>query len=126
MTKARSVQELRAYTKLSRISENFIILPGVFLVIGFGYATAGRLNLSLDATWILLGQILTYAAAIMSIGYLRMASAKIDRLAREAPEGPVPDDVMREMRNPGPPLIGAALTFVFVFIVYLMVAKPAW
>jgi hypothetical protein len=94
--------------------------------MGFGYATAGRLNIDLDTPWILIGQILTFVAGGLSIGYLRLAALKIDRIARETPDGPVPDAVMQHMRNPGPPLVGATLTVLFVFIVYLMVAKPNW
>ena len=126
MVKARSVQELRAYTRLSRIAENYVILPAVLFVTGFGYATAGRLNIDLETTWLFIAQILTLVAAVMSIGYLRLASGKINRIARETPEGPVPESVMREMKNPGPPIVGGLLTIVFVFIVYLMVAKPDW
>ena len=127
MVRAKSVQELRAFTRLSRIAENYIILPAFFLVIGFGYAITGTdFSPDPDVTWLLLGQILAYVAAVATIGYLRAASNRVDRLAREAPDGPVPESLARAMKNPGPPIVGACLTVVFVFIVYLMVAQPDW
>jgi len=126
MVKAKSVQELRAYTKLSRIAENYIILPAIFLAMGFGYATAGRLHIDLDTPWLLVAQVLTLIALALGVFYLRTAALTIDRIARETPDGPVPDAVLQHMKNPGPPIVGATLTIVFVFIVYLMVFKPNW
>ena len=126
MVRAKSVQELRAYTKLSRIAENYIILPATIIVIGFGYATAGRLNIELDTPWLLIAQILTFIALALGVFYLRTAALKIDKIANETPDGPVPAAVMEHMKNPGPPIVGATLTLIFVFIVYLMVFKPNW
>ncbi len=127
MVRATTVQELRAFTRLSKIAENFCILPGLFLAIGFGYAMTGNdFGPDLDTTWVLLGQILAFVALAVSIGYLRTASLRIDGRARQAPDGPVPDELRREMKNSGPPIVGAVLTFIFVLLIYLMVVKPAW
>jgi uncharacterized membrane protein len=126
LPRAGSVQELRAYTRVMKIAENFIILPATLLVIGFGYATASRLNIDLDVTWLLFGQILTYAAAIISLAYLRTAALRADRMARAAPDGPVPEELVRETKNPGPAIVGTLMLIIFIFIVYLMVAQPAW
>ena len=126
MVRVQSVQELRLLARLSKLSENFIILPSLLLVIGFGYATAARRDIDLETTWLLLGQVLTFVAALASIGYLRSASLRLNRLANEAPDGPIPDGLRRELKNPGPPVVGGLLAVVFVFIIYLMVAQPNW
>ena len=126
IVRVQSVQELRLLARLSKLSGNFIILPSLLLVIGFGYATAARRDIDLETTWLLLGQVLTFVAALATIGYLRSASLRLNRLADEAPDGPIPDGLRRELKNPGPPMVGALLTVVFVFIIYLMVAQPNW
>jgi hypothetical protein len=102
LARAQSVQELRAYAKLMVIAQNFLILPGFVLLVGFGYAAAGRANLDLDATWLLIAQILTYTAAVASLGYLRSASMRLSRMVREAPDGPVTPELGREIKNPLP------------------------
>ena len=126
MVRATSVQELRAFTRLSRIAEDYIMLPAFLLIVGFGYATAGRQDRDLGDTWLLVAQILTFIAAAGVIGYLRSASLRVDRLARAVPDGPVPESLTRAMKNPGPPIVGTILTVGFVFILYLMVAQPRW
>ncbi len=126
MARATTVQELRAFTRVSRIAENFCILPGLLLAIGFGYAMTGNdFGPELNVTWLLLSQILAFVALVLAVGYLRTASLKIDRRARETPDGAVPEELRRNLKNPGPPIVGAVLTVIFVFIIYLMVVQPA-
>lgn len=126
MARAKSVQELRAYTRLGMISENFIMLPSLVLIIVFGYLTADRLGIDLDTTWILIGQILTFSAAVITIGVLRTMATRLHRKAEEAPDGPVPPELAAQLKNPVAPVLGATMTAVSIFIVYLMVAKPGW
>jgi hypothetical protein len=126
MARATSVQELRAYARLSRIAELYIMLPAFLLIAGFGYATAGRINLDIDTTWLLIAQIVFYAAVVISVGYLMQVSLGLWRKVKDLPDGPVPAALARELANPLPGLMGALLTVALVFIVYLMVAKPSW
>jgi uncharacterized membrane protein len=126
MARASGVQELRAYTKLSTVAEKYVMLPAYVLIAGFGYATAGRANIDVDVTWLMIAQILFYIAVAVSVLYLLRASMQIDRLARAAPDGPLIAEIAAELKKPGPPIAGGLLTLIYVFIVYLMVAKPAW
>ncbi len=126
LARATSIQQLRAYTGISRIAENFIILPSVILIAGLGYATAGRGNIDLDTTWLLIGQVVFYVAALIAIGFLRTVSIRLDNRVRALPDGPVSPELAKELSNPLPAVLGGLLTAGFVFILYLMVAKPGW
>jgi hypothetical protein len=55
-----------------------------------------------------------------------MASARLEKMVDGAPDGPVPPDIVANTKEPGPAIVGGLLTLYFIFIVYLMVAQPAW
>ena len=126
LPKVKSVQEVRALAAMMRTADNFLIVPAVVLLTVFGYLTADRANYDLDLTWLFLGQILFYAAVVISFTYLRGATNRLNRMAQAAPDGPVTADLTDEMKKPGPAILGTLLTLIFIFIVYLMVAKPGW
>jgi uncharacterized membrane protein len=126
VARLKTVQEIRPVAHMMVIAETFMILPASVFLAGFGYATASRANIDLDETWLLLSQILLAAAILTGLFVLRPAAVKLSRAVDTAPDGPIPDDIAAELRNPVPAIAGTALTLVFVFIVYLMVAKPSW
>jgi hypothetical protein len=126
MAKAPSVQELRAYARLSRMAGMFLIAPGALFTAGFGYATAGRGDIDVDETWLLISQVIFYIAVFVGIGFLMQASRQLWNHVKDLPDGPVPAAVRSEAANPLPAILGGMLTIGFIFIVYLMVAQPAW
>jgi hypothetical protein len=108
------------------IGEHFLIFPFFVLVAVFGYLTADRLNISLDVTWLLIAQVIFYAAVLIALTYLRDATGRLNHLADEAPDGPVTEEITAEIKKPLPAILGSILTVGYFFIVYLMVSKPAW
>ena len=125
--RATSMQEVRAYARLVYISENYLSLPAAVAIAVFGYLTADRIGYDFfNTTWLLLGQIVFYTIAAIGLGVLRPAANRLYRLAREAPDGPVTPEVAAELAKPLPAIGGAATGLLFVAIIYLMVAKPAW
>jgi uncharacterized membrane protein len=126
LARATSVQELKVLTRISRTTELFVNLPALFLIAGFGYAVAGRANLDLDVTWLLLGQIIFYVAAVVALGYLGIGALILHGRVARLEDGPIPKEMARQLKNPLPPIVGALLTVAYVFIVYLMVSQPDW
>jgi uncharacterized membrane protein len=126
VARVHSVQEARAYAQLLFISENYLSLPAAVSIAVFGYLTADRLNVSLDETWLLLGQVLFYGIAVLAIVFLRTAANRLYNLAREAPNGPLTPELQAQLRSPAPAIVGPVVTVMFVATIYLMVAQPAW
>lgn len=126
IAKAPDGKTLKVYTGLSRRAEMFVILPAIALIPIFGYAAATRVHLDLGTNWLLLGQIFFWAAAAIGVGYLARGAFALDKAARSLPDGELTPDFSKRLKSPLPPIAGALLTVFFVFIVYLMVAKPGW
>ncbi len=123
--RSKTMQEVRAYARLLYISENFLSLPAAISIAVFGYLTANRIGYNLDLTWLLLGQILFYAIAVLAVAFLRPAANRLYRLAREAPDGALTPEIRDQMRSSVPPIVGGVTTVMFVAIIYLMVVRPA-
>jgi uncharacterized membrane protein len=107
-------------------SENILSPLAAVALTVFGYATASQIDLWLDVTWVLLGQLLFYAIVILAIAVLRPAANELLRLSEAAPDGPVPGDVRTTLKNPLPSIVGPITSIAFLFITYLMVSKPSW
>lgn len=117
--------ELKAVARIMRVNAYLGVGAGVFVAI-FGYGTAAELGISLTTTWLLIGQVLFWIALVASYAVLVPGSLRITRKAQALADGPIPDEIMAEMRNPVFPALGSLLTLFFIFIVYLMVVKPGW
>jgi uncharacterized membrane protein len=126
VAKAPTVQETRAYARLLYISENYLSIPAAIFIAVFGYAAADRGGVDLDTTWLLLGQVLFYIIVALGLGILRPAANKLYRMTREAPDGPITPEIVAQLKQPLPAIAGTATGFLFVAIIYLMVAKPNW
>jgi uncharacterized membrane protein len=120
------VQEARAYARLLFISESYLSLPAAIVLAIFGYLTADRVNFDLDLTWLLIGQILFFVIVVLAVAILRPASTRIHRLTEATPDGPVTPEITAMVKNPLPATIGTLATLMYVFVIYLMVAKPDW
>jgi uncharacterized membrane protein len=126
VARVRTVQEARAYARLLYISENYLSLPAAVSLAVFGYLTADKLGLGLDETWIALGQVMFYAIAVLAILFLRTSADKLYRLTLSAPDAPLTPEVTTQLGSRTPAVVGALTTVMFLAIIYLMVAKPAW
>jgi len=126
VARATQVAEVRVYARLMALSENVLSPIAAVAIAVFGYAAAERFGYPLDLTWLALGQVLFYLIAILAIIILRPAANELNRLAQNAPDGPVTQDIAVRLRKPLPSIIGPLTSVAFVFVIYLMVAKPAW
>jgi uncharacterized membrane protein len=126
IARGSSMQEVRAYARLLYISENYLSIPAAIAIAVFGYMTADRAGYGLDTTWLLLGQVLFYVIVVVGLGVLRPAANRLYRLAMAAPDGPVTPEVADELRKPAAAAGGAITAILFIAIIYLMVARPAW
>jgi phosphoglycerol transferase MdoB-like AlkP superfamily enzyme len=124
VAKAKSVGEVRAYARLMYVSENFLSLPAALFIAGFGYATAGKENLDMGATWLILAQVLFYGIVALALVFLRPAANKLHKLAEAAPDGPVTPEIIAQVKQPLAAMVGMATSLMFVIIIYLMVVKP--
>ena len=126
VARATTVQEARAYARLLYISENYLSRPAAIAIAVFGYATADRLNISLDVTWLMLGQVLFYVIVVLALLVLRPASATLLRLTTAAPDGPITPEIAAQVKKPLAAAVGAVVSVMFAFVIYLMVSKPSW
>jgi uncharacterized membrane protein len=124
--RAPTVQEVRVFARLMAFSENILSPAAALGIAVFGYLTANQLDLALDVTWVLLGQVLFYGIAILAIAILRPAANELLKLSEAAPDGPVTAEVQARLRKPLPSIVGPVTSLAFVLIIYLMVAKPSW
>ena len=126
LPRVKTVQEARAYALLLYVSENFLSIPAAIAIAVFGYLTADRAGYDLDVTWLLLGQVLFYAIAVLAIAVLRPAANRLYRMTQAAPDGPLTAEIAALMEGVGPKVVGPVTTVMFVAIVYLMVSRPNW
>jgi len=122
--RAKTVGEVRAYARMMYVSETYLSIPAALLVAGFGYATAGKMDLDLSKFWITLAQVLFYGLLILAIVFLRPAAAKLHKLAEATPDGPVTQEITAQLKKPVAMIVGPLVTIMFIVIIYLMVSKP--
>jgi uncharacterized membrane protein len=126
VARARTVAEVRVYAGLMRISENILSPAAALAILVFGFATADRSGIDMSTTWLVLGIIGFFVIAALAIAVLRPAANRLYRLAQAAPDGPVTPEIADQLKNRLPMITGMVTSVLFVFIIYLMVAKPAW
>ena len=127
LPRAQSVAALKTLARVGRSTELFCTLPSLLLIPGFGYATAARADIDLATTWLLIAQIVFWIAALISVFFLSLAMLRLHRRVEALPDSAeIPADVREMVDNPVPAILGGLLAIAYVFLVYLMVAKPAW
>jgi hypothetical protein len=67
-----------------------------------------------------------YGIAVLAIVFLRTAAKQLYKLTREAPDGPLTPEIAAQLKKPAAAIAGPITSIMFVFAIYLMVAKPAW
>jgi uncharacterized membrane protein len=126
VARVRTVQEARAYATLLYISENYLSPAAALVLAVFGYATADRFGYDLDVTWLLLGQVLFFGIVVLAIVFLRSAAKRLYALTREAPDGPLTPEIAAQLKSRPAAIVGPITSVMFVFVIYLMVARPGW
>jgi len=124
VAKAKTVGEVRAFSRLMYISETYLSIPAAIIVLGFGYATAGKENRDMSETWLILAQVLFYGIVALALIILRPAANKLHKLAEATPDGPVTPEITAMVKQPLPAIVGMITSVMFVAIVFLMVFQP--
>ncbi len=123
--RARHPHELRAHLSMVRFAENALILPSAIAIPVFGWLTAWRADISLGETWLSVAQTLYFVGLAITFLYLRPFYLRMARRADTLPaDGSVPDDMLAELRKPGPIVIGNLLGVALIVILYLMIFQP--
>lgn len=126
LNRPSSVQEVRAYARLMYISQNFLSMPAALAIAISGYLTADRFGYDFNETWLVLGQVLFYTIVAIALLILRPAANELYRLTKDAPDGPVTPEILARLQKPLPAIFGMTTGLMFIALIYLMVARPAW
>ncbi len=123
LRRAQRVEQVRALTNLAgRLGAFFGISVLLILATGLYMALTAW---SLQTGWIGVALIGLVLMAPLSTALIEPGRRAIDRLAREAPDGPLPQSLEQRIHNP---ILGTALQTVATLllgIVFLMTTKPS-
>jgi Predicted integral membrane protein (DUF2269) len=122
LRRAQRVEQVRAFTHLvGRVGPLFGISVLLLLATGLYMAITAW---GLLTGWILVGLISLILIAPLGTAFIEPRRRAIDRLAQEAPDGPLPQSL--EQRTHDPVLLTAlqTVTALLLGIVFLMTTKP--
>ena len=123
LRRAQRVEQVRALTHLvGRLGPLFGISVLLILATGLYMAITAW---SLQTGWIAVALISLILIAPLGTAFIEPRRRVIDRLAREAPDGPLPQALERSTHDP---ILGTALqtvTLLLLGIVFLMTNKPS-
>jgi hypothetical protein len=124
LRRAQRVEQVRALTNLAgRLGPLFGISVLLILATGLYMALTAW---SLQTGWIGIALISLILIAPLSTALIEPRRRAIDRLAREAPDGPLPQSLEQRIHDP---ILGTALQTVATLllgIVFLMTTKPSF
>jgi Predicted integral membrane protein (DUF2269) len=123
LRRAQRVEQVRALTHLiGRLGPLFGISVLIILATGLYMAITAW---SLQTSWIAVALISLILIAPLGTAFIEPRRRVIDRLAREAPDGPLPQSLEQRTHDP---ILGIALqtvTILLLGIVFLMTDKPS-
>jgi len=123
LRRAQRVEQVRAITHLvGRLGPLFGISVLLILATGLYMAITAW---SLQTGWIAVALISLILIAPLGTAFIEPRRRAIDQLAREAPDGPLPQELEQRIHDP---VLGTALqtvTLLLLGIVFLMTNKPS-
>ena len=123
MRRAQRVEQVRSIVQLVGLSGPLFGIS-VLLLLAAGLYMA--LNAwSLLTGWIVVGLISLVLLAPLGTAFLEPRRRVIDRLARTAPDGPLPEELERCFRDPVLLTSPQILTALLLGVVFLMTTKPS-
>jgi len=123
LRRARRVEQVRALSDLiGRLGPLFGISVLLILVTGLYMAVTAW---SLQTGWIAVALIGLVLIAPLGTAAIEPRRRVIDRLAREAPDGPLPESLAQRTHDPALLTALQTVTFLLLGIVFLMTNKPA-
>jgi Predicted integral membrane protein (DUF2269) len=124
MRRAQRVEQVRALTNLAgRLGPLFGISVLLILATGLYMALTAW---SLQTGWIGVAFISLILIAPLSTALIEPRRRAIDRLAREAPDGPLPQSLEQHIHDPVLTTSLQTVAVLLLGIVFLMTTKPAF
>jgi hypothetical protein len=122
MRQAQRVEQVRALVHLIGLTGPLFGIS-VLLLLGAGLYLA-LTAWSLLTGWIAVGLISLLLLAPLGTALLEPRRRSIDRQAREAPDGPLPEVLARSIHDPALLTAVQTLTVLLLGVVFLMTTKP--
>ena len=123
LRRAQRVEQVRALVNLIGLSGPFTGISALLLLAsGFYMALTAW---SLQIGWILVALISLVLMAPLSAALIEQRRRAIDRLAREAPDGPLPEALGQRTHDPILLTVLETVTALLLGIVFLMTTKPS-
>jgi len=123
MRRAQRVEQVRSIVQLVGLSGPLFGIS-VLLLLAAGLYMA-LTAWSLLTGWIVVGLISLVLLAPLGTALLEPRRRVIDRLARTAPDGPLPEELERCIRDPVLLAAPQTLTALLLGVVFLMTTKPS-
>src|SRR5437667_9147576 len=121
--RAQRVEQVRSLVQLVGLSGPLFGIS-VLLLLAAGLYMA-LTAWSLLTSWIMIGLISLVLLAPLGTAFLEPRRRVIDQLARKAPDGPLPEELERCIRDPILLTAPQALTALLLGVVFLMTTKPS-
>jgi hypothetical protein len=121
--RAQRVEQVRSLVQLVGLSGPLLGIS-VLLLLAAGLYMA-LTTWSLLTSWIVVGLISLVLLAPLGTALLEPRRRVIDRLARKAPDGPLPEDLERSIRDPVLLTAPQTLTALLLGVVFVMTTKPS-
>jgi len=123
LRRAQYVEQVRALIHLNDLSGPFGAVSAVVLLAAGLYLAFTAW--SLLTGWIVVGLISLVLLAPLGTALLEPRRRVIDRLARKASDGPLPEELERCIRDPVLLAVPQTLTALLLGVVFLMTTKPS-
>ena len=123
LRQVQRVEQVRALTNLLGITGPLFGIS-VLLILAAGLYMA-LTAWSLQTSWIAVGLISLIIMAPLGTALIEPRRRAIDRLAREAPDGPLPESLERRIHDPILLTTLQTLATLLLGIVFLMTTKPS-
>src|SRR5947208_12212892 len=123
MRRAQRVEQVRSIVQLVGLSGPLFGISVLLLLTAGLYMALTAW--SLLTGWIVVGLISLVLLAPLGTAVLEPRRLVIDRLARKAPDGPLPEELERSIRDPVLLTAPQTLTALLLGVVFVMTTKPS-
>jgi Predicted integral membrane protein (DUF2269) len=123
MRRAQRVEQVRSLVKLVGLSGPLFGISVLLLLTAGLYMALTAW--SLLTGWVVVGLISLVLLAPLGTAFLEPRRRVIDRLARTAPDGPLPEELERSIHDPILLIAPQTLTTLLLGVVFLMTTKPS-
>ena len=110
--------------KLMRASEFYVTTTGSVLVLLFGLLLVDEAGFSMGDAWISAAFTLLIVVLAIDHGFLMPRAKKCMRMAEALGDGPVSEELSKQLNDPLTIVAGVVLDVSFLVFLWLMVAKP--